>query len=234
MKGAETLGAFQRFAAIRISLAMVDSGIVSGGTRLRQSACVTFLVAACLATAVGSSRLAAQSLTEAVFAWSVLDGTNAPVEPIGRWTTTVTAALPALARDPNWGATVVSWRASPVTTASIAPHDRRTGGDGPRGPRLTGAGHALTGFASFYGQGDMTAMGEKFDPNAMTAAHRTLPFGTRVRVTRLDTGNSVVVRINDRGPFKAGRVIDLSERAAENLGMTAIGVTPVKLEVLGE
>jgi rare lipoprotein A len=80
----------------------------------------------------------------------------------------------------------------------------------------------------------VTATGERFDPTAMTAAHRTLPFGTRVRVTRLDTGNSVVVRINDRGPFKPGRVIDLSERAAENLGMTGIGVTPVRLEVLGQ
>ena len=79
----------------------------------------------------------------------------------------------------------------------------------------------------------MTATGERFDKRAMTAAHKTLPFGTRVRVTRADTGKSVVVRINDRGPFKPGRIIDLSEKAAEDLGMTRAGVTPVKLEVLG-
>ena len=79
----------------------------------------------------------------------------------------------------------------------------------------------------------MTATGERFDPSGMTAAHRTLPFGTRVRVTRVDTGNSVVVRINDRGPFKPGRVIDLSEGAAENLGITGVGLAEVRLEVLG-
>jgi rare lipoprotein A len=66
----------------------------------------------------------------------------------------------------------------------------------------------------------------------MTAAHRTLPFGTRVKVTRVDTGDSVVVRINDRGPFKPGRVIDLSEGAAKTLGMTDVGLTNVRLEVL--
>lgn len=80
----------------------------------------------------------------------------------------------------------------------------------------------------------MTATGERFNKRAMTAAHKTLPFGTRVRVTRADTGKSVVVRINDRGPFKPGRIIDLSEKAAEDLGMTGKGVTPVKLEVLGQ
>jgi rare lipoprotein A len=66
----------------------------------------------------------------------------------------------------------------------------------------------------------------------MTAAHRTLPFGTRVKVTRVDTGDSVVVRINDRGPFKPGRVIDLSEGAAKTLRMTDVGLTNVRLEVL--
>ena len=100
-----------------------------------------------------------------------------------------------------------------------------------------GMGGGSSGVASWYGgkfHGRKTASGETYNQNALTAAHRTLPFGTRVRVTRLDTGNSVVVRINDRGPFKAGRVIDLSERAAEEIGMTGVGVTPVKLEVLGQ
>ncbi|NOT72758.1 MAG: septal ring lytic transglycosylase RlpA family protein [Hyphomicrobium sp.] len=80
----------------------------------------------------------------------------------------------------------------------------------------------------------MTATGERFNKRDLTAAHKTLPFGTRVRVTRLDTGANVVVRINDRGPFKPGRIIDLSERAAETLKMTGVGTTPVKLEVLGK
>ncbi len=93
--------------------------------------------------------------------------------------------------------------------------------------------HALNGVASYYWQDQMTATGERFNKRAMTAAHRTLPFGTRVRVTRADTGRSVIVRINDRGPFKPGRIIDLSEKAAEDLGMTGRGVMPVKLEVLG-
>ncbi len=78
----------------------------------------------------------------------------------------------------------------------------------------------------------MTASGERFDKTAMTAAHRTLPFGTRVKVTRADTGKSVVVRINDRGPFTKGRIIDLSEKAAKELRMTGRGTAPVKLEVL--
>ena len=79
----------------------------------------------------------------------------------------------------------------------------------------------------------MTATGERFNKRDLTAAHKTLPFGTRVRVTRVDTGADVVVRINDRGPFKPGRVIDLSERAAEDIGMTGKGLTAVRLEVLG-
>lgn len=92
--------------------------------------------------------------------------------------------------------------------------------------------HALTGLASFYGQGQMTASGEAFDKSAMTAAHRTLPFNTRVRVTNPRNKRSIIVRINDRGPFKPGRVIDLSDAAAAELGMRHLGLAPVVLEVL--
>jgi rare lipoprotein A len=99
-------------------------------------------------------------------------------------------------------------------------------------PRRIGPGHALDGMASFYWQGQKTASGEAFDRSAMTAAHPTLPFNTRVRVTQLQTGRSVEVRINDRGPFKPGRVIDLSHRAAEELGITARGLARVRLEVV--
>ncbi len=96
---------------------------------------------------------------------------------------------------------------------------------------LTGPAHALTGIASFYWQDQMTASGERFDKTAMTAAHRTLPLGTRVRVTHVASGRSVVVRINDRGPFKPGRVIDLSLAAAEQIGMTAHGLAQVRIDV---
>lgn len=94
----------------------------------------------------------------------------------------------------------------------------------------------LRGIASFYGydgSGNRTATGERFNPEGMTAAHRTLPFGTRVRVTNTRNGRSVVVRINDRGPFIRGRVIDLSYGAARVLGMLGRGLAPVKVEVLG-
>jgi rare lipoprotein A len=102
------------------------------------------------------------------------------------------------------------------------------------GPKIkaTITHHAMKGLASFYGKGTHTATGEAFDPRGLTAAHRTLPFGTRVRVTRVDNGESVIVRINDRGPFKPGRVIDLSQRAAEDLRITDKGLAAVKLEVV--
>ncbi|GAX34978.1 septal ring lytic transglycosylase RlpA family protein [Nodularia sp. NIES-3585] len=95
---------------------------------------------------------------------------------------------------------------------------------------------SFRGIASFYGRGFAgrpTATGERFNPEGMTAAHRSLPFGTRVRVTNTRNGRSVVVRINDRGPFIRGRIIDVSTGAARNLGMINSGIAPVKIEVLG-
>ena len=92
------------------------------------------------------------------------------------------------------------------------------------------------GIASYYAdkyQGRKTANGETFDSAKLTAAHRTLPFGTRVRVTNLVNGKSVDVRINDRGPFVAGRVIDLSPAAARKLDMIRAGIVRVKLDILG-
>ena len=97
------------------------------------------------------------------------------------------------------------------------------------------AAPSQTGMASWYGPkfaGRLTSNGEVFDPSQLTAAHRTLPFGTMVRVTNLATGKSVVVRINDRGPFKAGRIIDLSRAAADAIGLTRTGVGNVRLEPL--
>jgi rare lipoprotein A len=93
------------------------------------------------------------------------------------------------------------------------------------------------GQASWYGSrhhGRRTASGERFDQHALTAAHRSLPFGSKVRVTNLSNQRSVVVRINDRGPYARGRIIDLSRAAAERLGMLSRGVAPVRLERLAD
>ncbi|WP_448187433.1 septal ring lytic transglycosylase RlpA family protein [Azospirillum sp. sgz301742] len=98
-------------------------------------------------------------------------------------------------------------------------------------------GFAQTGKASWYGadfHGRKTASGVPFDQHALTAAHRTLPLGTEVKVTSLETGRAVVVLINDRGPFIDGRIIDLSKRAASELGMEDAGVAPVKVEALAK
>ncbi len=92
------------------------------------------------------------------------------------------------------------------------------------------AAAAQTGLASYYASGKVTANGERFRPLALTAAHRNLPFGTLVRVTLLKTGKSVVVRINDRGPFIRKRIIDLSLGAAREIGLTASGVARVRVE----
>ncbi len=92
-----------------------------------------------------------------------------------------------------------------------------------------------TGKASWYGRdfhGRKTASGVRFDQNALTAAHRTLPLGTAVKVTSLETGRTVLVQINDRGPYIRGRIIDLSKRAALDLGMEDVGVVPVKVETV--
>ena len=96
----------------------------------------------------------------------------------------------------------------------------------------TGAQGQSHGLASFYRDQTRTASGERASPGELTAAHRTLPFGTRVRVTDVDTGRSVTVRVNDRGPFVPGRVVDISYSAAETLGITDRGVAKVRLDVV--
>lgn len=95
------------------------------------------------------------------------------------------------------------------------------------------SGGTLSGKASYYWQPQRVASGGWFNPNAMTAAHKTLPFGTKVRVTNKNNGKSVVVTINDRGPYVAGRVIDLSKAAAHAISMQGSGVVPVSVAVLG-
>jgi len=94
----------------------------------------------------------------------------------------------------------------------------------------------MEGLASWYGgkfHGRLTSSGEVFDTNEMTAAHKTLPFGTMVKVTNLENGLSAVVKINDRGPFVEGRIIDLSRAAADQIGMVGEGVARVSLTIVG-
>lgn len=91
---------------------------------------------------------------------------------------------------------------------------------------------ASYGLASYYSEGTQTASGEQFDPNELTAAHPNLPFGTKLRVTNVATGRSVIVRVNDRGPFVPGRIVDVSSSAAAALGMVGQGTAKVKLDVI--
>lgn len=94
---------------------------------------------------------------------------------------------------------------------------------------------SMTGIASYYGgnfNGKRTASGEMFNKNAMTAAHRSLKFGTKLKVTNLRNGKTVLVRVNDRGPHVQGRIIDLSQAAAKKIGLAHAGTARVKLEVL--
>ena len=105
----------------------------------------------------------------------------------------------------------------------------------PQPQQVAAVRSSYSGIASWYGpgfHGRTSASGESFNQYAMTAAHRTLPFGTQVRVTNLNNGRQVVVRINDRGPYSGGRIIDLSAGAADAIGLQSAGVGPVKVEVL--
>lgn len=96
-----------------------------------------------------------------------------------------------------------------------------------------GSASAQTGRASWYSLTSMTANGERCNPGAMTAAHPSLPFGTKVKVENLKNGKSVVVRINDRGPFVGGRIIDLTKAAAGKLGFVSSGTAKVRVTVVG-
>jgi rare lipoprotein A len=107
-------------------------------------------------------------------------------------------------------------------------------GCSPKPMKVQPPSYEVVGLASFYGKkfhGRKTASGERFNMYAMTAAHKRLPFGTLVRVTHLKNGRSVAVRINDRGPFVRGRIIDLSYGAAKKLGMVSKGVARVRIRV---
>lgn len=103
-------------------------------------------------------------------------------------------------------------------------------------PAGTRAGWTETGVASWYGEpfhGRTTASGERYDMEELTCAHKTLPFGTYVRVENLDNGRSITLKVNDRGPFVDGRIVDVSRKAARELGMMGPGTARVRITVLG-
>ena len=139
------------------------------------------------------------------------------VTSIRGWYTTI--ERPLAGREPGWPVTIVAID-RPATRIPYA------------APPLTGERHHLEGIASFYWQDQLTANGERFEKSDFTAAHLTLPFGTRVQVTNAINGRTVVVRINDRGPYKPGRIIDLSEAAGHAIGMKDTGIVPVQIKVL--
>jgi rare lipoprotein A len=123
------------------------------------------------------------------------------------------------------------------SSAAIVAHSAETpeASPAPTLPALTQSTIIGTGLASWYGakhHGKRTASGEIFDQNKFTAAHRTLPWGSIVRVINLENGKAVEVRINDRGPFTKGRIIDLSRAAARAVGMLQSGVSPVRMELV--
>jgi rare lipoprotein A len=138
--------------------------------------------------------------------------------------------LGAMTSDDDVGPTARSRRGSRAAAAEAREERRSRSG---RVATTSFSGGGGSGIASYYWQPQRVASGGMFNPNAMTAAHKTLPFGTRVRVTNHNTGRSAVVTINDRGPFVRGRVIDLSRAAASSVGMIGSGLARVTLEVLG-
>lgn len=153
-----------------------------------------------------------------IFAWA-----------IGGWLLVSGCAGMAATNRTNSGATgSAARRTSPDRPSSRSSGKRPT--DAPPPVR------SEQGLASYYADslaGNRTASGERYDPRALTAANRTLPFGTKVRVTREDNGRSVIVRINDRGPFgKKKRIIDVSRAAAETLDMIRAGVVRVRIEIV--
>lgn len=135
-------------------------------------------------------------------------------------------------------------RSAPSQRRAVRSDGRRTVQKATRGPRqayrqrrvrvaaLPG-GHQFSTVASYYQSGHTTASGARYNPDGLTAAHRTLPFGTRVRVTHMGSGRTVNVTINDRGPFISGRAIDLSRGAARVIGMIGSGLARVSVEILG-
>lgn len=155
--------------------------------------------------------------------------TSAALLAAGGTALTVNAPTPTVPDAPAVTVTEAPVEVAPPPPATLLPPPVAPVSDVSEGTAIGG------GNASYYGAelaGNPTASGERFDPSGLTAAHRTLPLGTRVRVTHAKTGQSVVVRVNDRGPFHGDRVIDLSKAAADEIGLTRSGTAEVELERL--
>jgi rare lipoprotein A (peptidoglycan hydrolase) len=190
--------------------------LLRSSLRVVSLAAVGVLMAGCVAIAPGDAPLT-PAVATMVTVPATIETSTVPAKP----SLPVTPPITPVAFTPA-PAPVVAPRAVPVAVPVAV----------TRPTPVAGRHHELDGLASYYWQDQMTASGERFNKNAMTAAHRTLPLGTRVRVTHLASGRAVTVRINDRGPFKPGRVIDLSEAAAKELQMTAAGLAMVRVEVV--
>ncbi|MGD9667972.1 MAG: septal ring lytic transglycosylase RlpA family protein [Hyphomicrobiaceae bacterium] len=179
----------------------------------------TFLIAAAAVVAVGMSNVAPAQATY----WRCMGGHVA----CGGGSGNSASSAPSYKKSSHKTAAKKAYKAAST----------KSNGGGSKKKKLTYSSStgssAGGGLASYYWQPQRVASGGWFNPNALTAAHKTLPFGTKVRVTNRHNGKSVVVTINDRGPYVRGRVIDLSSRAAGVIGMKGSGVVPVHLAVLG-
>jgi rare lipoprotein A len=147
-------------------------------------------------------------------------------------TFTIGLALAALV-----SSAAVAQAPAPAAKSEPAPAAAAPAAAAPAPAAAPSGDHRMEGLAAYYSNrlnGRRTANGQVFDQNALTAAHPTLPYGTKVKVTNTKNGKSVVVRINDRGPTQPGRVIDLTRAAAGRLGMLRAGLAPVKLEIVAE
>ncbi|MFE9694953.1 septal ring lytic transglycosylase RlpA family protein [Micromonospora sp. NPDC005806] len=147
------------------------------------------------------------------------------------------AASPSASASPSLSPSPKATPSPKVTRTQAASRSQtRTASSKPTAKKTTTTAKVVqsaTCGASFYDEGQMTANGETFNPNALTAAHKTLPFDTKVRVTNPANGKSVVVRINDRGPYVDGRCLDLSRAAFAGIASTDLGEVTVRYEVLG-
>ncbi|MEU4788192.1 septal ring lytic transglycosylase RlpA family protein [Micromonospora tulbaghiae] len=186
-------------------------------------------VALAVGGTVGAVRLTSAEPPAAPVAVETLPSTPAPTSaaPSPSASASPSASLspsPKATASPKASRTQAASRSKARTTAP-SPTAKKTSS-----PKVVDSGSCG---ASFYAEGQMTANGETFNPNALTAAHKTLPFNTKVRVTNPDNGKSVVVRINDRGPFIEGRCLDLSRAAFATIAATSLGHVNVRYEVLG-
>ncbi|WFE98009.1 septal ring lytic transglycosylase RlpA family protein [Micromonospora sp. WMMD987] len=189
-------------------------------------------VALAVGGTVGAVRLTADDAPAPAVVDTVTPGatvTTAPPSPSPSVTRTPSASpSPTVTASPGATRTQAASRGKPRTAAPKPSATTKKAA----APKRTVVDSGSCG-ASFYDEGQLTANGENFDPNALTAAHKTLPFDTKVRVTNPANGKSVTVRINDRGPFIDGRCIDLSRAAFASIASVDVGALTVRYEVLG-